>query len=309
MIYGVDVSKDTLAVSDPSGNVRTIPNTKQGISKFLKPIETGSTIAMEATGHYHKLLADSAYSSGFKVIVFNPKDVLHYARSISPRAKTDNVDAKVIANYAQVREDHRIYQPMSPELSKLKGLIRSRSLLVKDRTGIENNLRDNPELLQYMQSALDGIKSSIEEIDSEINALAQTFHEYQLLIGIPGVGPITGAYLLVSLSSGEFRSSDSFVAFLGLDVRVKQSGKKTGKCTLSKRGDPEGRRLIYMATQSACRKSGPFNDLYMRYQSNGLSKIASAVAVARKLARTAWSIYSKQQSYCKERVLSQGAMA
>jgi len=309
MTYGVDVSKDTLAVSDTSGNVRTILNTKQGISKFIKSVETGSTIAMEATGRYHKLLADLAYSSGFRVIVFNPKDVLHYARSISPRAKTDNVDAKVIASYARVRDDHRVYQPMSPELSKLKGLLRSRTLLVRDRTGIENNLRDNPDLLKYMQSALDGIKASIDKMNAEIDALAQTFHEYQLLIGIPGVGLLTGAYLLMSLSSGEFKSSDSFVAFLGLDVRIKQSGKKIGRCSLSKRGDPEGRRLLYLATQSACRGSGPFRDLYMRYQSNGLSKIALIVAVARKLARTAWSIYMKHQTYCSQRVLSQGVIA
>jgi transposase len=309
MNIGVDVSKDTLAVSNPSGNIRIIPNNKVGITKLLKSTEKGSTIAMEATGQYHKLLADTAFSQGFRVVVFNPKDVLHYARSVSPRAKTDSVDAKVIANYTRVREDYHVYRPLSPELSKLKSLLRTRSLLVRNRVGIQNNLSASPDTKCYLQPALDGIRDSISKLDSEIDALAKTFHEYQLLIGIPGVGLVTGAYLLVSLSSGEFKSSDSFVAFLGLDIRIKQSGKMIGRSCLSKRGDPEGRRLMFLAAQTICRYSGPFNDLYMRYQSNGLSKIASAVAVARKLARTAWSIYTKQQTYCKERVLSQGVMA
>lgn len=307
MTYGIDVSKDNLAVSDTLGNVRTIPNTKQGISKLLKSVDTGSTIAMEATGHYHKILADTAFTNGFRVVVFNPKDVLYYAKSISPRAKTDNVDAKVIANYAQVRNDYKIYRPLSPELSKLKSLLRSRALLVKSRIGLQNSLKASPDTECYLKPALDGIKDSIKKLETEIDALAKTFKEYKLLVGIPGVGLITGAYLLVSLSSGEFKTSDSFVAFLGLDIRIKQSGKKIGRSCISKRGDPEGRRLLYLATQTACRYSGPFNDMYMRYQNNGLSKIASVIAVARKLARTAWSIYTKQENYCRERVLSQAA--
>ena len=309
MTTGVDVSKHTLAVSDPSGAVRSIPNSKQGVIRLLRSLEPSSTIGMEATGHYHRLLADTAFSNGFKVVVFNPKDVLHYARSISPRAKTDSVDAKVIANYAQVRTDYHIYQPMTPAVAKLKGLLGSRTLLVRDRIGLENRLSDCPECASYLQAALDGIKASIAKIDNELKTVAQTFHEYALLTGIPGIGPVTGAYLLMSLSSAVFSSSDSFVAFLGLDIRIRQSGTKSGRSHLSKRGDPEARRLLYLAARATCRNAGPFQELYLRYQNNGLSKIAAAVALARKLARTAWAIYNKNQPYCPARVLSQGADA
>ena len=309
MTVGVDVSKNTLAVSNSLGTTRTIPNSGQGVTRFLNSIEPGSTIAMEATGQYHKLLADMAFSKGFKVVVFNPKDVRHYAKSISPRAKTDSVDAKVITNYAQVRTDYHIYQPMTPAVAKLKGLIGTRSLLVRDRIGLENRLRDCPECASYLQAALDGIKASIAKIDNELAMVAQTFHEYALLTSIPGIGPVTGAYLLMSLSSGSFRSSDSFVAFLGLDIRIRQSGTKSGRSHLSKRGDPEARRLLYLAARATCRNAGPFQELYLRYQNNGLSKIAAAVALARKIARTAWAIYNKKQPYCPARVLSQGADA
>jgi transposase len=305
MTIGIDVSKDTLAVWRSSGSPRTIPNTRQGVTSLLGSIEPESTIAMEATGAYHKLLADTACSKGFKVVVFNPKDVLHYARSISPRAKTDSVDAKVIASYARVRTDHRTYQPTSPAAAKLRDLLRTRVLLVRDKTGLENRLRDCPESSRYLEAALAGIGDSIVEIDKEMESVSATFPEYTLLTGIPGIGLVTGSYLLMSLSSGAFASSDSFVAFLGLDIRIRQSGKKTGRSCLSKRGDPEARRLLYLAARTACRYAGPFQDLYLRYLSNGLSKIAAAVAVARKIARTAWALSRKNQPYCPERVLTQ----
>jgi len=305
MTIGVDVSKDTLAVWRSPGPARTIPNTRQGVTRLLRSIEPESTIAMEATGAYHKLLADTACSKGFRVVVFNPKDVLHYARSISPRTKTDSVDAKVIASYAHVRTDHRAYQPISPAMAKLRDLLRTRVLLVRDRTGLENRLRDCPESSSYLAAALAGIADSIARIDKDLESVSAAFPEHALLTGIPGVGLITGSYLLMSLSSGVFARSDSFVAFLGLDIRIRQSGKRVGRSCLSKRGDPEARRLLYLAARSACRYEGPLQDLYLRYRGNGLSKIAAAAAVARKIARIAWAMCRDNQAYRPERVLAQ----
>jgi transposase len=305
MTTGIDVSKEKLAVHDLTGMSCTVPNSERGIAKLLASRDPGSIIAMEATGRYHKLLADMAFHQGFRVVVFNPKDVLHYAKSVSPRAKTDAVDARVIASYAHVRSDYRVYKPISPDLEKLRDLIRTRSLLIKNKIGLENKMRDCAESLRYLEPVVGGIGDCIARLDKDIDALASEFKEYKLLSGISGVGPITAAYLVVALSSGQFRTSDSFVAFLGLDIRVKQSGKKIGKSCLSKRGDPEGRRLLYLCAQAAARTTGPYAELYDRYCNNGLSKIAAAVSVARKLARTAWAIYNKQTPYCRQRVLSQ----
>jgi transposase len=306
MTIGVDVSKDNLAVYGPSGSARTIPNSMQGITRLLGSLESGSTIAMEATGPYHKRLADAAFSRGFKVIVFNPKDVLHFARSVSPRAKTDNVDAMVIAGYAQLKSDHRAYQPLSPEAAKLRDLLRTRTLLVRDRTGLTNRLHACPESARHLTPVIEGINASITQIDKDVAALARTFTKHKLLEEMPGVGPVVSAYLLALLMSGTFRSSDSFVAYIGLDIRVRQSGKKTGRSCLSKRGDPEARRLLYLAARATCRNAGPFHDLYERYRTKGMSKIAAAVAVSRKIARTAWALYTKNEPYCPERVLAQG---
>lgn len=305
MTLGVDVAKDYLVVSNPEGRVRTISNQETAVADLLRSLDPGSTIAMESTSHYHRLLADMAFSLGFRVIVFNPKDVLHYARSISPRAKTDRVDAKVIANYALVRSDHKLYQPAPEVADKLKSLVRTRRALVDNRTSLKNRLGECPEAEIYLKPAIDGISASIAELDKELAELAKTQPEYAQMVQISGVATLVGAYTLGLLQSGVFARSDSFVSFIGYDVRIRQSGKKIGKAAISKRGDPEARRLLFLAARAAVRRPGPFQELYQRHQGKGLSKTAATVAVARKLARTLWAIYAYKQPYRPERVLAQ----
>jgi hypothetical protein len=146
----------------------------------------------------------------------------------------------------------------------------------------------------------------MKPLDKEILSLARSLPEYKLLRAIPGFGPVVAPYLLALLASKTFRRSDSFVAFIGLDVRVRESGKRKGRSSLSKRGDPEARRLLYLSAQAASRSEGPFRDLYLRHQGKGLPKIAALAATARKLARTAWSIYTKGEPYSADRVLKHG---
>ncbi len=305
MMLGVDVAKDNLVISDPQGKVRTIANSTDAVSKLLSSLDPGTTIAMEATGNYHKLLADTAFSQGFAVIVFNPRDVLHYAKSISPRAKTDRVDAKVIARYALARPDYLPYTPTPETAKKLLNLGRVRASLVKKRTSIENELRECPEVSEHLQPVIDSLGAAVAKLDKELSAVAAKTGEHELMTGIPGVGDLVGAYTLGLLMSGVFTRSDSFVGYIGYDVRVRESGKKIGKSCISKRGDPEARRLLFLAARSAARRPGPFQELYERYQANGLSKTAATVAVARKIARTLWAIYTKKTPYRPERVLAQ----
>jgi len=304
MTLGVDVAKDYLVASDSEGKVRTVANSQTAVADLLSSLPSGSTIAMEATSHYHKPLADMAYAQGFKVIVFNPKDVLHYARSISPRAKTDRVDAKVIALYALAKKDPKYYQATPQVAQKLIGLVRTRRSLVDNRTSLENRLRECPEAETYLKPALDGLSASIANLDKDLASVAGTLPEHSQMVQTPGIGNLVGAYALGLLESGVFARSDSFVAFIGLDIRVRESGKKIGKACISKRGDPEARRLFFLAARAAARQPGPFQELYLRYQSHGLSKTAATVAVARKLARTAWAIYTRNEAYRPERVLT-----
>lgn len=307
MTVGVDVSKDSLDLA-VGKIVKRFPNTPAGITKLLSSIDSSATVAMEATGRYHRQLADTAFSKGHRVYVMNPKDVHRYSASTSPRASTDPIAAKAIAEFASVRE-HRAYKP-NPELAQtIKDLVRARARLVVARVANENQFSENPAARQWLAPAIEGMKHSIISINKQITEHAKQVHQFALLKGIPGFGELTSAYILAFLLCGTFIRSDSFVAFLGLDTKVKQSGKKAGRRCLTKRGDPEARRLLYLAARAAVRQPGPYQEIYNRAIANGWTKTEAAIIVARKLARTAWAIYTKQEPYSQQRVCAQPANA
>ena len=113
LYIGVDVSKDAvLSCVHNSAVRRTLANQRSAIEVWLKGLPAGSAIGMEATGSYHELLADRAHRKGMRVYVLNPKDVRHYAKGIGMRAKTDRVDATLIARY--IAHEHTKLHPYRP---------------------------------------------------------------------------------------------------------------------------------------------------------------------------------------------------
>jgi transposase len=120
----------------------------------------------------------------------------------------------------------------------------------------------------------------------------------------PGVGPVVAAALAACLVEKQFTHPDQFVAYLGLDIRVHQSGKRKGQFGLSKQGDAELRRLLYIAALTASRstRDRTFATRYAREQAKGLSKTAALNAVARKLAKLAWSLVAHNSPYNPARV-------
>jgi transposase len=108
------------------------------------------------------------------------------------------------------------------------------------------------------------------------------------------------------LRARSFSHPDQFVAYCGLDVRVRQSGKKSGQLGLSKQGEAELRRLLFLAAQASLRgKGSPFAAQYERERAKGLSSTAALCAVARKLARLSWSLVTHGTSYDPDRVYQQ----
>jgi transposase len=126
----------------------------------------------------------------------------------------------------------------------------------------------------------------------------------RLLRAVPGVGPVTAVALAVCLVEKQFTHPDQFVAYVGLDIRVQQSGRRRGQFGLSKHGDAELRRLLYLAAMSAARstRDRTFADRYAREQAKGLAKTQALNAVARKLAKVAWSLVTHQATYNPARV-------
>jgi transposase len=120
---------------------------------------------------------------------------------------------------------------------------------------------------------------------------------------VPGIGLVTAAAAASRLKEKQFGHPDQFVAYIGLDVRTQQSGKRAGELGLSKEGDAELRRLFYCCAQSSVRiVQSPFKTQYERERKKGLSSTAALNAVARKMARMCWSMVHHGTSYNPERV-------
>lgn len=126
-------------------------------------------------------------------------------------------------------------------------------------------------------------------------------------MAIPGIGEVTAPALAACLVEKQFTHPDQFVAYIGLDIRVSQSGRRRGQFGLSKHGDAELRRLLYLAAMAAANatRDTTFANRYAREQAKGLAKTAALNAVARKLAKVAWSLVTHGTQYDPRRVDSQ----
>jgi transposase len=309
LYIGVDVSKDTLvSCVHSSGMRRTLANQRTAIEAWLSSLPAGSRIGMEATSTYHELLADLAQRKGMLVYVLNPKDVHHYAKGVGLRGKTDRVDATLIARY--IAHEHaklHPYRPPTPEQRQLQRLLTRRAKLSRSRASVQQSLHGLAGLHAPLRSLLERFDALIALIDTRIrtlvNACPQRQAACQRLRSIKGVGPVVGPALLNALEHFVFHSADSFVAYTGLDPRPDDSGKRSGPRRLSKHGPSELRRLLYTAAMAAV-TSPAWKPLYQHYLAKGLSRTAALVIIARKIARTAWSVYTHNTTFDPQRLTS-----
>ena len=146
-------------------------------------------------------------------------------------------------------------------------------------------------------------QTQLKELDRQIAAAQHDFPLMARLQQVHGIGPVTAAQTAARLAASDFAHPDQFVSFIGLDIRVRQSGKRQGHEGLTKHGDAELRRLFYLCAQASLRaKESPFVAQYEREQKKGLSKTAALCAVARKMARLCWSLSRHEGDYDPQRV-------
>jgi transposase len=306
---GVDVSKDTLVSCVHSSGVRgTLANQRVAIEAWLSRLPAGSRIGMEATGTYHELLADLAQRKGMLVYVLNPKDVRHYAKGVGMRGKTDRVDAALIARY--IAHEHaklHPYRPPTPEQRQLQRLLGRRAKLSRARAGVQQSLHGLPGLKRPLRNLLERFDALIAVIDARIQGLVNACPQRQAacerLRSIKGVGPVVGPALLNPLEHFVFASADSFVAYSGLDPCPDDSGQRSGRRRLSKHGPSELRRLLYNAAMAAV-TSPAWKPLYQHYLDKKLARTEALVIIARKIARTAWSVYTHNTTFDPLRLTS-----
>ncbi len=303
---GIDVAKDNLVIHFQSLNqTLTIDNTPQAIRQWLATLPKGCDIAIEATSTYHMEVTERAHAKGHRVYVVDGYRLSNYRKSVGGRAKTDLTDAQLLARHLHKEKDElRQWSPPPKAYRVLQSLLRRRAALVKARTALSQSLSGEPGL----KVPLHGLITEMDRIDSLIQKRLKSAvreiglqDQVQRCRAINGVGEITAIALVMAFLRGDFKNGDAFIAFLGLDVRVRDSGKLTGKRKLTKQGDTEVRRLLHCAAMSASRHPA-WSAFYQRYRDRGLKTTQALVILARKMARTAFALMKQREEYCPSKL-------
>lgn len=295
---GVDVAKDQLVVHHWQDDQHVIlENHPTAIRQWLRGLHGPLRIAIEPTSHYHLAMVDIALALEHQVYLVNPRQLAHYRYAVNVRNKTDADDAWLLARYLE-HEVHALqpFQPRNRKAQRLWGLITRRATVVQSQQRLQQSMR---EVSFSVQALMTQFRLVLERLDQQIQRLIRNlgwWHDYRHCLSMPGIGPANAAALVAAYHRGAFSGSDAFIAYIGLDIRVRESGRFKGKSKLSKQGEPELRRLLYCAAHSA-RCHPRFRDYHQRMIDKGLSKIAARVALARKLARIAFTLMETNQSF------------
>lgn len=303
LILGVDVAKAEVVIACARNTFapHAIPNTPQALRRYLKALPRDCALALESTGSYHQTMANLAVALGHTVYVLNPRDTHNYAKAVGLRAKTDRVDAQLIARYL-LHEQAQLhpYVPPTPGQAAIDRLLRRRAHLIGQRQALRLSCGDEPTLKQELAAVLDALQALIAKIDTQIATWIRTIPGRQAqtdrLRTVVGIGPITSAWLANLLERIPFKNSDALVAFAGMDPRPRDSGTKRGQRRLSKRGPAEGRRLLFNAAMAGI-KSPVWAPRYEQCRARGLASTEALIAIARKMLRVAFTLYKTQTDF------------
>lgn len=287
---GIDVAKDSLEVCQQPGNRKlTETNDDKGHKRVLRwlPKPGACLIVVEATGGYERRLVDALLKKGHLVAVANPTQVRDFARGLGILAKTDGVDAAVLAQYAEIARPRTT--ALAPENRvELTELVTRRRQLIDQRTAERNRLgqarvkavRVNvQQTIRFLQKQIDSIEKRIKELlksDDDWNDKAD------LLMSVPGIGPITVAALLADLPELGQLNRQQVAALAGLAPYNRDSGRSQGKRSIFG-GRKAVRSSLYMATLSAMSYNDAIKEFAMRLKEQNKPFKVVITACMRKL--------------------------
>lgn len=297
-IYGIDVAKDHLIICQWSDQALVrVTNEPGAVQAWLDCLQVPARIALEPTGSYHRVVHDLALRGGHQVYPVNPRQLAHYRHAVNVRNKTDPQDAWLLARYLAHEEAQlRPARQQGCRAQRLWALVARRATLVRSRQQLQMSFAQVQFSIRGLLRQYDTL---LQRVDREIQALLRElgwWTDYQRCQSVPGIGPVNAAALTASYHRGHFTRADCYIAFLGLDVRLRQSGRYQGQRKLTKQGPSELRRLLFCATYPA-RHHARFDTYYRRQLDKGLSKIAARVVLARKLARICFALMKREESY------------
>lgn len=287
---GIDVSKDKLDVHVlPDGEAFQTPRTGAGIEEIVRRLAGRGLghVAIEATGGFETIVAAGLAGAGLPVVVVNPAQVRHYAKALGTRAKTDPVDAAVIARFvAATRPEVR---PLADEAARLlTDLVARRRQIVemlaaeRQREGRLARGRIKASVARLITALEKELASVDEDIDGSVRGSPVWRETEDLLTSVPGVGTVTARALLADLPELGKLGRGEIAALAGLAPYTRQSGKWKGKSFIGG-GRASVRTALFIAAQVAKRHNPVLKVFYARLIAAGKAKMVATIAVARKL--------------------------
>jgi len=302
---GVDIAKGHFdAKFLPDDRLQTFDNNPQGIQAMLDLLQCrqGCLVVVEATGHYERPLVAELVNAGHRVAVVNPCRVRHFARAEGQLAKTDRIDAHLLALFGQ-RMQPRETPKTSEKQQELQQLVVRRRQVISLRTAESNRLQQTTSKLaaKGIRKLLALLDRQLTELDAHIARLVQSDDEWKakdrIIQSVPGVGPVTSSSLLAELPELGKLNRQQIAALAGLAPFNHDSGKLKGKRTIAA-GRRTVRCALYMAALSARRSNPVFRRFSQRLERSGKRFKVILTACMRKLLvtlnsmlrnNTAWS--------------------
>ncbi len=290
IVVGIDVSKDRLDVAvRPTGETFVVTRDAEGLDALiarLKPLAP-TAVAVEATGGFEMIVAASLGAAGFAVVVVNPAQVRAFAQALGKRAKSDPLDARVIAHFIEATKP-AIHPLPDAETRFLADLIGRRRQIVAMMVAEGQRLKRLPDkrlqksiarLLAALQKELSSLETHIDEV---VRGSPAWREKEDLLASVPGVGKVIARTLIAELPELGRLDRHKIAALAGLAPWTRQSGTWKGRSFIGG-GRTDVRAALFLGAMVAARHNPPLKAFRDRLVQAGKPKLVALVATARKL--------------------------
>jgi transposase len=290
-VVGIDVGKDRLDIAIlPAGEVLDLPNDPEGHQRLIERVREGGEIdriVLEATGGYEREAAVALSDAGLPVVIVNPKQTRDYASATGRLAKTDRIDAIVLAEFAQAIQPE-VRDLGTPEQRELMSLVARRRQLVTMIGSEQQRLKatSSDRVARDVTATLAFLNERLERLEGDLHELIRLDPTWRargnLLQSVPGVGEITSFTLLAGLPEIGTLNAKQIAALAGVAPMNNDSGRKRGK-RRTKGGRSSIRKVLYMAALTAVRWNPTLKAFYDRLLAAGKLPKVALVACMRKL--------------------------
>jgi transposase len=300
---GIDVSKNTLDVHvQADGANLKVGNDEEGVRKLLAAIQPmePELVALEATGGYEERLAETLVSAGLPVAVVNPARVRDFAKATGQLAKTDEIDARVIALFGSMLQPPKT-EEIDETTREIKALNVRRGQLVAMRTAEKNRTEHARDaVLESVQAVIAALDLQIAEVEASIRELVRSSSELkqkiEIMASFPGIAEKTAAAIAALLPEIGTLDRKQIASLTGTAPVNRDSGQFRGK-RMTGGGRKRVRTLCFMPTLAAIRFNPVIRSHYEALLSKGKEKMVAVVACMRKMFVILNAMVAKKQSW------------